>query len=249
MNVILTNLDKPLVIESINRGNIVVDELKVWPGWKEYSGVVATYQWKSQPNVVRKIKIENDKVITFQDISEAFNTELNKSSADITIARLSHENGRVSLYLKPDTQLTNVKIADDIARELKIKPDKPNIGEPVDIGKIAFYNVDNIFMTCDQAKSRTFIDSREAETVLASTSFDSEIEVTSFEASNPTLFYAPVGQLSFSIQNRLGTKLPVERLFCRLTINDEREQRNSTHRYLQQHRLTTNPTGSRKSMN
>ena len=48
-------------------------------------------------------------MITFQDISEAFNTELNKSSAGITIARLSHENGRVSLYLKPDTQLTNLK--------------------------------------------------------------------------------------------------------------------------------------------
>ena len=221
MNVILTNLDKPLVIESINRGDIVIDELKVWPGWKEHSSFIATFQWKSQPNVVRKIKIKNDKVITFQDISEAFNTKLNKSSAGITIARLSHENGRVSLYLKPDTQLTNLKIADDIARELKIKPDKPNIGEPVDIGKIAFYNVDNIFMTCDQAKSRTFIDSREAETVLTGTSFDADAKVTSFEPSNPTPFYAPVGQLSFSIQDRLGNKLPVERLFCRLRINEQ----------------------------
>ena len=30
MNVILTNLDEPLVNESINRGHITVDELKVW---------------------------------------------------------------------------------------------------------------------------------------------------------------------------------------------------------------------------
>ena len=103
MNVILTNLDKPLVIESINRGHIVVDDLKVCPGWKEHSGVVATYQWKSQPNVVRKIKIGNDKVTTFQDISEAFNTELNKSSAGLTIASLNYKDGRVSLSLKPDT--------------------------------------------------------------------------------------------------------------------------------------------------
>ena len=219
MNVILTNLDKPLVIESINRGHIVIDELKVWPGWKEHSGVIATYQWKSQPNVVRKIEIGNDKVITFQNISEAFNTELNRSSGGTTIASLTYKDDKVTLFLKPDTQLTNVKIADDIARELKIKPDKPNIGEPVDIGKIAFYNVDNIFMTCDQAKSRTFIDSREAETVLASTSFD-KVEVTSFEASNSTPFYAPVGQLTFHVQNERGIDLPAKRLFFRLRINE-----------------------------
>ena len=228
MNVILTNLKQPLVSASINRGNITVEELKIWPAWKEHSGFIATYQWKSQPNVVRKIEIGNDKVVTFQDISKAFNTELNKSSAGVTIARLSYEKGRVNLSLKPDTQLTNVKIADDIARELKIKPDKPNIGEPVEIDKVAFYNVDNIFMTCDQAKSRTFIDSREAETVLASTSFDAEVEVTSFEASNPTPFHAPVGQLTFSIQDSLGNKLPVKKLFCRLRINEQRLRNRET---------------------
>ena len=226
MNAILTNLDQPLVSESINRGNIVVDELKVWPGWKKHSGVIATYQWKSQPNVVRKIEIGSRKVVTFKVISEAFNSELNKSSAGVTIARVSHENGRVSLYLKPDTQLTNVKIADDIARELKIKPDRSNTGEPVDVDKIFFHNTPNIYLTCNQAKSRTFIDSREAETVLASTSFDTEVEVTSFEASkNPTPFYAPVGELTFSIQDSLGNKLPVKKLFCRLRINDERLRR------------------------
>ena len=225
MNVILTNLDKPLVIESINRGDIVIDELKVWPGWKEHSGVIATYQWKSQPNVVRKIEIGSRKVVTFKVISEAFNSELNKSSAGVTIARLSHENGRVSLYLKPDTQLTNVKIADDIARELKIKPDRSNTGEPVDVDKIFFHNTPNIYLTCNQAKSRTFIDSREAETVLASTSFDTEVEVTSFEPSHSTPFHAPVGHLSFNIQDRLGNKLPVDRLFCRLRINEHLRNR------------------------
>ena len=224
MNVILTNLDKPLVIESINRGHIVIDELKVWPGWKEHSGVIATYQWKSQPSVVRKIEIENDKVITFQDISEAFNTELNKSSGGTTIARLSYEKGRVSLHLKPDTQLTNVKIADDIARELKIKTDRSNIGEPVDIGKIALHNVDHIFMTCEQAKSNTFIDSLKSETCIAASPFNAE--VISFEPSHPTPFYALVGQLTFSIQDRLGNKLPVERLFCWLRINNDERLRN-----------------------
>ena len=218
MNAILTNLDKPL-IAGINRGHIVVDDLKVWPGWKEHSGVVATYQWKSQPNVVRKIEIGNDKVITFQDISEAFDTELNRSSAGTTIASLSHKDGKVSLSLKPDTQLTNVKIAEDIARELKIKPDKSNTGEPVDIGKIAFHNTPNIYLTCDEAKSNTFIDSLKSETCIAASPFNTE--VISFEPSHPTPFHAPVGQLTFRVQDKQGNNLPVKRLFCRLTINDE----------------------------
>ena len=221
MNVILTNLDQPLVSESINRGDIVVDELKVWPGWKEHSGVIATYQWKSQPNVIRKIEIGNDKVITFKAISEAFNSELNKSSAGVTIASLTYKDGKISLYLKSDTQLFNVRIADEIARALKIKPDKPNTGEPVDVDKIFFHNTPNIYLTCNQAKSNTYINSQRAETVVASTPF--EVEITAFEASrNPTPFHAPVGQLTFSIQDRLGNKLPVKKLFCRLSINDQR---------------------------
>ena len=226
MNVILTNIDEPFKNSKIHSGNITIDELKVWSGWRQHSGFIATYQWKSQPNVVRKIEIGNDKVVTFQDISKAFNTELNKSSAGITIASLSYKDGRVSLYLKPDTQLTNVKIADDIARELKIKPDKPNTGEPVDVDKIFFHNTPNIYLTCNQAKSNTYINSQRAETVLASTSFNPDVEVTSFEASkNPTPFYAPVGELTFSIQDSLGNKLPVKKLFCRLRINDERLRR------------------------
>ena len=84
-----------------------------------------------------------------------------------SIASLTHKEGKVTLYIKPDTQLFNVKIADDIARELRIKPDRPNTGELVDVNKIAFHNVDTIFMTCDQAKSRTFIDNREADTILS----------------------------------------------------------------------------------
>ena len=144
MNVILTNLHEPFKIESIYSGNIIVKELKIWPGWKEHSGVIATYQWKSQPNVLREIKIGNDKVITYKDISEAFNSELNKGSAGATITNLSYKDDKVSLYLKPDTQLANVKISEDIARALKIKPDKTNTGEPVDIDKIFFHNVDSI---------------------------------------------------------------------------------------------------------
>ena len=217
MNVILTNLD---VSVGINRGDIVVDELKVWSGWKEYSGVVATYQWKSQPNVVRRIKMKNDKVITFEDIAEAFNTELNRSSGGTTIASLTHKEGKVTLFLKPDTQLVNVKIAEDIARELKIKPDRSNTGELIEIDKIAFHNTSTIYLTCDQANSNTFVDSQKAETVLTGTSFDAEIEVTSFEPSNPTPFHAPVGQLTFHVQNERGIDLPAKRLFCRLRINE-----------------------------
>ena len=78
-------------------------------------------------------------------------------------------------------------------------------------------------MTCEQAKSNTFIDNREAETTFLTGArpFNAEVEVTSFETpSSPTPFHAPVGQLTFSIQDKLGNKLPVKKLFCRVTIND-----------------------------
>ena len=226
MNIILTSLNEPFKNEKIHSGDITVEELKVWSDWRQHSGFIASYQWKSQPNVVRKIKIKNDKVITFQDISEAFNKELNKSSAGATIASLTYKEGRVTFHIKPDTQLFNVKIADDIARALKIKPDRPNTGELVDVDKIALHNVDTIFLTCEQAKSNTFIDNQETETVLASTSFSAEAEVTSFKTpSSPARFHAPVGQLAFSVQDEWGNKLPVKKLFCRLRINDERLRR------------------------
>ena len=218
MNVILTNIDNPLVSESINRGHIVIDELKIWSAWKQHSNFIASYQWRSQPNVVRRIEIGNDEVVTFKVISEAFNSKLNESSAGATIARLSYVDGKINLYLKPDTQLFNVKIADDIARELRIKPDRPNTGELVDADKIALHNVDSIFMTCDQAKSNTYINSQRAETILASTPFNNEVEVTSFGTSNPALFYAPV-------KDKWGNKLPVKKLFCRLRINDDKRLR------------------------
>ena len=124
MNVIFTKLDQPLVHESINHGTITVEELKIWSDWKQHSGFIATYRWKSLPNVVRKIEIGNNKVITFKTISEAFNSELNKGSGGTTIASLTYKEDKVTLYLKPDTQLFNVRIADEIARALKIKPDR-----------------------------------------------------------------------------------------------------------------------------
>ena len=169
--------------------------------------------------MVRKIEIGNDKVVTFKVISEAF-SELNKSSAGTIIASLTYKEGRVTLYIKPDTQLFNVRIADEIARALKIKPDRANTGELVDVDKIAFHDVDNIFMTCDQAKSNTYVNSQRAETVLTSTSFDTGVEDISFKTpSSPARFHAPVGQLTFSIQDRLGNELPVKKLFCRLSLN------------------------------
>ena len=99
MNIILTNLDEPFKTERIHSGDITVKELKIWPGWKEHSGVIATYKWKSQPNVPSKIEIGNDKVVTFQTISEAFNVELNMTEVEsivnsrpLTIETLSDAN-------------------------------------------------------------------------------------------------------------------------------------------------------------
>ena len=65
----------------------------------------------------------------------------------------SHKNGKVNLYVKDDTQLSNLKISDDIAKVLKIKGNTSNSGEPVDVDKIAFSNTKNVFLVCDQIDS------------------------------------------------------------------------------------------------
>ena len=85
--------------------------------------------------------------------SRLFNEQLNISAAGDLVATLSHKNGKVNLYVKDDTQLSNLKISDDIAKVLKIKGNTSNSGEPVDVDKIAFSNTKNVFLVCDQIDS------------------------------------------------------------------------------------------------
>ena len=47
-------------------------------------------------------------------IARLFN-ELNISAADDPVATPSHKDGKVNLYVKDDTQLSNLKISEDIA--------------------------------------------------------------------------------------------------------------------------------------
>ena len=96
MNVILTNIDEPFKNEKIHSGDITVEELKIWS--RIGNNTLASSQLTSgraNPMWYAKLKLKNDKVVTFKVISEAFNSELNKSSAGATIASLSYENGRV----------------------------------------------------------------------------------------------------------------------------------------------------------
>ena len=37
MNIILTSLDEPFKNEKIHSGDITVEELKIWSGWKQHS--------------------------------------------------------------------------------------------------------------------------------------------------------------------------------------------------------------------
>ena len=88
---------------------------------------------------------------------------------------LSHRNrqdGKVNLYVKDDTQLSNLS-SKDIAKVLKIKGNTSNTGEPVDVDKIAFNNTKNVFLVCDQIDS----------TVTAAACVD---ELISFENPMPT---------------------------------------------------------------
>ena len=75
--------------------------------------------------------------------------------------------------MKDDTQLSNLKISEDIAKVLKIKSNTSNSGKTADVDKIAFNNTKNVFPVCDQIDS----------TVTAASCVD---ELISFENPMPT---------------------------------------------------------------
>ena len=86
-------------------------------------------------------------------IARLFNEQLNISAAGDPVVTLSHKDGKVNLYLKDDTQLSNLEISDDIAKVLKIKGNTSNIGDVNNVNKIAFINTKNVFLVCDQINS------------------------------------------------------------------------------------------------
>ena len=168
---IVTDFTDPINVGSCRR-SITPLELKVWPGWKRHSGVIATYIWKSKPRTKLSVPLKDEKTYTFDTIARLFNKQLNiiAASGD-PVATLSHKDDKVNV--NNDTQLSNLKISTDIAKVLKIKGNTSNTGEPVDVDKIVFNNTKNVFLVCDQIDS----------TVTAAACVD---ELISFENPMPT---------------------------------------------------------------
>lgn len=202
---IVTDLANPINVGSYC-GSITPLELKVWPGWKRHSGVIATYAWKSKPKTTITISLKDDKTYTFDMIARLFNEQINQAAGGDPIATLSYKDGKVNLYVKDNTQLSNLKISDDIAKELKIKGN--NSGEPVDVDKIAFNNTKNVFLACDQIDSM----------ITAAVCVD---ELISFEKPMPTACFRNNyhQHLTFHLKDDQGNNLPIQRVFYRLLIN------------------------------
>ena len=124
---------------------------------------------------------------------------------------LSHRNrqdGKVNLYVKDDTQLSNLS-SKDIAKVLKIKGNTSNTGEPVDVEKIAFNNTKNVFLICDQIDYAV----KAAACVDELISFDNPMPTACFRNNNHQ-------HLTFQIRDDQGNKLPIQRVFYRLLINN-----------------------------
>lgn len=227
MNVILTSLE-PFQNDTLNSGTIKVEELSIWPGWTEHpdTNLLAEYSWKNSPDVIRTIELDPG-VNTFREISHKFNRIINAGASNVigAIAGLAYKDHRVNLFIKPGTQLASLRIADYIAEKFKIKPDSSNLGNPVDIDSIMFYNAKNLHFTCVQANDQCYLNSRESPTLLTSAAVDGEKKIITFSPSPEIRFTSNRGQLAFNLQNDKGDELPIKRLFCRLTINDERLRR------------------------
>ena len=146
---IMTDFTVPINVGSC-RESITPLELKLLPGWKRHSGVLATYVWKSKPRTTLRVPLKDGKTYTYDTIARLFNEQLNISASGDPAATLSYKDSKVNLYVKDDTQLSNLKISEDIAEVLKIKCNTSNSGEPVDVDKIAINNTKNVSLVCDQ---------------------------------------------------------------------------------------------------
>ena len=134
MQVIVTSLDKPVRYEDIPDGEIVLQELRVWPGWETPKFHHLFSYTRSGNRVV--VPVVDGKRYTFEDIQHTINDHLNLAHQ---VAMLYHNNGRVTWRLFPKQVLagmaenlwpSNIKLSPGLINMFKLEnaqPDKNGI--------------------------------------------------------------------------------------------------------------------------
>ena len=182
------------------------------------------------------------KKYTFDILAQIVDDVLNAN--DEQVVNLYHNNGRVTWRIypaqKPDNpkissgmvaflRPSNIKLSDEIVTLFKLKDaqaDKNGIitGEPVDKSSLSFCFSDasTIFFTCDQCDEITLVNNNKTRTI-TDLPVAAGINGCLTAGAATTSFHSNLtNRFTFHIQDELANNLPIERLFCRLKINDKR---------------------------
>lgn len=227
MHLILTTLDKPVRCEDVPDGEIVLQELRVWPGWSHPSfKTLFSYERDGAKHVVPVVMGKN---YTFRDIQLLVNEYLNVKNQ---VAMLYYNNGRITWRLFPSSHTTNVELSPSLIDMFKLGVAKTydgmTTGQPVEESSInfTFSDASTVFFTCDECKEETLVNSVKTRAITAMpvyANLDGSLMTT--QSASTTFKDNWTNKFNFRIQDENGNNLAVKRVFCRLTINDERLQR------------------------
>ena len=241
MQVILTKLD-PINIEDFPNGKIELQELKLWPGWTHPKfKTILTYQIGSDNYALQVIMGKN---YTFDVLAKDISNALNRN--DEQIVKLDHNNGRVTWRVFPPSKPTNpklsarmiaflrphnIKLSDDIIKLFKLENAQPEkgimTGAPIKKASIAFCfsNVSTLFFTCDECDKKTIVNNQKTNAIVAmpvTAGMDGSLTATLTQPATLTFSNNFTNRLNFHVQDEHGNNLITQKVFCRLTINNDK---------------------------
>lgn len=227
MQVILTDISKPIRCQDMPDGTISLYELRVTPGWTFPSfRTIFSYDRGGKNHVVPVVMA---KTYTLHDLELLVNEHLN---ADEQVALLYHNNSRVTFRIYPDTKTSNITLPDALKKMLRL-PEKlsyePGIhtGTPVNKASIhfAFSDALTVFLTCKECHEQTLVNDKLTKAITAIPVFAAlDGSLTASHPASVAFKGNYTNHFTFCIQDASGNNLPVKNVFIRLSIN-ERVQR------------------------
>ena len=243
MQVILTKLDDSVHIEDLPNGEIELQELKLWPGWTHPRfKTILTYQIGADNFA---LKVVMNKFYTFDVLAQDISNVLNLAGEQVI--NLYHNDRRVTWRVFPPPKPTNpklsagmiafsrphnIKLSDDIIKLFKlddVQPDKYGImtGAIVEKSSISFCfsNASTIFFTCDQCDKNTLVNNTKTKTITAipvAAGIDGSLTAALTHPATLTFSNNHKNRLTFHVKDEHGNNLITQKVFCRLSINDER---------------------------
>ena len=225
MHYILTDISEPVNCDSFD-GSLTLHELKVWPAWRAFKfTTIISYK---RDGATYTVPVVPGKRYRFLDLQRIIAQTIN---IEEQVANFYHNNGRITWTLYKGVKTTDIKWSHQIIKILGLTSATPQAfpdvtvltGSPVSLSNIdfCFSNSQTIYVMCDYTKP-IFVNNQEMKAITATpvaADMNGCITASSFQ---PTIkFYTPCKQLTFSIKDENGNRLPVEKIFIRLQINDK----------------------------